>query len=272
MTVAIALFRKNLRDARWMLAILVVALFGLSWLFVHVAHKMEQAILKGSGARSMRMLRGLGGEAMDFSTTAIEMTFWKDPSILLMFAIWAIARGSGAVAGEMEKGSMDLILSRPVARTTFFGSQVATATFGLILMVAAMIAGNWVGTRYNTVDAAPSLSTLLRPGLNLVAFGFAIYGYTAMLSAGDIVRWRPNLIASVATLAMFIFQVISNIPQLEGWKWLEHITIFEAVNPVEAAVKGQTLAFNAGILGGVGLIGLIVGLAIFNWRDLPAGS
>src|SRR3954447_8963323 len=178
MTVALALFRKNLRDARWMLATLVAGLFGLSWLFVHVAHRIEKAIRAETGARSMRMLRGLGGSAMDFSTTAIEMAFWNHPFIVLMFAVWAIARGSGAVAGEMEKGSMDLILSRPVARPTFFGSQVAAALFGLVAMVAAMIAGNWVGTQYNTVDAPPSLTTLAKPALNLVAFGLAIYGYT----------------------------------------------------------------------------------------------
>jgi len=272
MTVALALFRKNLRDARWMLATLTAGLFGLSWLFVHVAHRIEKAMGAEPGARSMRMLRGLGGPAMDFSTTAIEMAFWNHPFIVLMFAIWAIARGSGAVAGEFEKGSMDLILSRPVARPTFFGSQVAVAVFGLVMMVAALIAGNLAGTQYNTVDAAPSLATLCKPGLNLVAFGLAIYGYTAFLSSGDIVRWRPNLIASIVTLAMFIALVISSIPQLEEWKWLEHVSIFKAYNPVEVATKGETLAFNAGILGVVGLIGLTLGLIVFSWRDLPAGS
>src|SRR3954470_19015526 len=144
MSALFGLIRKNLLDSRWMLGVLVLALFWLSWLFVHVAHRIEARIRETAGGGPMRMLRGLGGSAMDFSTTAIEMAFWNHPFIVLMFAIWAIARGSGAVAGEVEKGSMDLILSRPVARPTFFGSQVAAALFGLVAMVAAMIAGNWV--------------------------------------------------------------------------------------------------------------------------------
>ena len=67
-----------------------------------------------------------------------------------------------------------------------------------------------------------------------------------MLSTLDIVRWRPNLIASVATLAMFIALVLANIPQLEDWKWLEKFSIFKAYDPVEVVTKGETLAFNAG--------------------------
>lgn len=272
MTVALALFRKNLRDARWMLGVLSLALFWLSWLFVHVAHRIEKAVQAQTGGGSMRMLRGLGGASMDFSTTAIEMAFWNHPFILLMIAVWAIARGSGSVAGEIEKGSIDLILSRPVGRSTFYLTQVCSALFGMVIMIGAMVAGNLIGTRYNTLLEPPGLVTLLKPSLNLLTFGLAIFGYTALLSSGDLVRWRPNLIASVITLAMFIFLVIASIPQLEEWKWLEHVTIFKAYNPVEVATKGETLAYNSGVLAAVGGIGLLLGLIVFGRRDLPAGS
>src|SRR5205807_458182 len=83
-------------------------------------------------------LHGQGGFAMDCSTAAIEMAFWNHPFILLMFSAWAIARGSGAVAGELERGTMDLVMSRPVSRSSFLSAQVIVGVFGLVLMVAAM--------------------------------------------------------------------------------------------------------------------------------------
>jgi len=273
MTATWALFRKNLLDARWMLLTISSSLFGLSWLFVHVAYRIEARMKEATGGGPpLRMLRGLGGAAMDFSTAAIEMAFWNHPFVLLMFAAWAIARGTASVAGEIERGTMDLILSRPVTRFAYLNSQVLSALFGLALLGASMVAGNLVGTRYNTLSDPPSLLILSKPALNLFAFGAAIYGYTFFCSTVDLVRWRPNLIASVATLAGFIAIVIANIPSLEDYKWLEHLSIFKAYNPVEVVTQGRTLAFNAGILGTIGAIGLILGFACFLRRDLPAGS
>jgi ABC-2 type transport system permease protein len=271
MNVVIALVRKNLLDSRWLLAICGSALFGLCWVFVWAAHRMEVEIQAATGTRSMRMLRGLGGSSMDGSTAAIEMAFWNHPFVLLLFATWAIARGSIAVAGEIEKGTMDLVLSRPVDRSVFLGAQVITAVAGLVLMATAMVAGNLVGSHYNTLIAPPSASTLTKPALNLAAFGWAIFGYTFLLSTLDFARWRPNLIASVATLAGFIALVLANIQQLD-LKWLEKFSIFKAYDPVEAVVKGEHLAFNAGLLGIIGLVGVVLGFVIFARRDLPAGS
>ncbi len=271
MNVVIALVRKNLLDSRWLLAICGSALFGLCWLFVYVAHRIEVAIQAATGNRSMGMLRGLGGSSMDFSTAAIEMAFWNHPFVLLLIAIWAIARGSIAVAGEIEKGTMDLVLSRPVERSSFLASQVLTAMAGLVLMALAMMAGTLVGSHYNTLISPASAYTLTKPALNLVALGWAIFGYTFALSTLDIARWRPNLIGSVATLAGFIALVLANIPQLE-MKWLEKFSIFKAYDPVEVVVKGENLVFNAGLLGIIGLIGVVLGFIIFARRDLPAGS
>ena len=224
------------------------------------------------GGPPNRMLRALGGPAMDFSTAAIEMAFWNHPFVLLMFAVWAISRGSASVAGEIERGTMDLVLSRPVPRFSYLSSQVAAALTGMAILAAAMIAGNLVGSHYNTLSDPPSAGLLLKPAANLVAFALAIYGYTTLCSTVDLVRWRPNLIASVATLAGFIAQVVANIPSLEEYKWLEHLSIFKAYNPVEVVTKGENFAFNAGILGLIGLIGLTLGYAAFLRRDLPAGS
>ena len=270
MSVVFALVRKNMLDSRWLLAVCGSSLFGLCWLFVYVAHRIEDSFQAG-GNRPMGMLRGLGGQAMDFSTAAIEMAFWNHPFVLLIFAIWAIARGSVAVAGEIEKGTMDLVLSRPVGRSAFLTSQVLTAILGLVLMASSMVAGNLIGSHYHSLIAPASAATLSKPALNLVAFGWAIFGYTFVLSTVDLARWRPNLIGSVVTLAGFIALVLSNIPQLD-LKWLAKFSIFKAYDPVEVVVKGANLAFNAGLLGLIGLVGVALGFVFFARRDLPAGS
>jgi ABC-2 type transport system permease protein len=272
MIALLSLIRKNLLDSRWMLGALVLALFWLSWAFVFATRKTEQSAEEVLGGQRIRMFRAMGGPAMDFSTGAIEMTFWKHPIFILMFSLWAIARGSGSVAGELERGTMDLVMSRPVSRTSYAASQVATGLFGIVLMVAAMLAGNLAGTRYNTLQSPPSLASLSRPALNLLAMAFAIYGYAFMLSSGDIIRWRPTMIASIATIGMYVATVIASLPAFVDWKWIEKLSLFSLYDPVEAILKAENLAFNAGVLLGIGAAGLVLGYLIFLRRDLPAGS
>ena len=276
MTAFRALVRKQVVESRWTLGFSSAALFGLSWVFVYATSRLEERMHRvatlGGAARPMRMLRGLGGDAMDFSSPAIEMAFWNHPFIVLTISIWVIGRGSAAVAAEVERGTMDLILSRPVSRTRYLAAQVVVALTGLAVLAGAMMLGNWLATRYNSIQDPPSLALLLKPSANLAALGLSIYGYTLLCSTLDSVRWRPNLIASVVTLAGFIANVVANLPTLEDWKWLEDFSIFTAFDPVEVVTKGQTLAFNLSILSGLGVVGVALAFLAFAVRDLPSSS
>ena len=276
MSAVCALMRKLIVDSRWMLGLTALALFWLSWLFVFVAARTEETIREQVGendpARTMRFMRGMGGTSMDFSTGAIEMAFWNHPMIILMFCVWAISRGTSAVAGEIERGTLDMILSRPITRTTFLVTQASWAILGLAVLGAALIAGNQLAHLRFVLNDPPGLRVILRPAVNLAAIGLAVYGYTLLLGSIDIVRWRPNMIASVATLAGFVLHVLANIPSFEEWKWIEKLSVFKAYNPVELVVKGDTFAFNTGILSGIGVVSILLALIIFNRRDLPTNS
>ena len=80
------------------------------------------------------------------------------------------------------------------------------------------------------------------------------------------------MIASIATLGMYVATVIASLPPFVDWKWIEKFSIFSAYDPVEAIMKAENLAFNAGILLAIGSVGLVLGYLVFLRRDLPAGS
>ncbi|MDX2035129.1 MAG: ABC transporter permease subunit [Isosphaeraceae bacterium] len=267
-----ALVKKGLLDGRWTLGLSSLSLFGLSWMFVYVAARIERSLAEAQAeGRAPRagMFRGMGGAAMDFSTAAIQMAFWKHPFVILTIAIWAIARGTAAVGGELERGSMDIILSRPVSRTTYLMSQVVTALVGLGVLVSALVLGNVLGSMAVGLSSPVSAKILARPGMNLYAMGVIMFGYTLLFSSVDSVRWRPNLLGSVATLVGFILQIVVNLPTLEDWKWLGKYSIFSAYDPVEAVVKGEKYLFNSSVLLGLGLVLVALSAASFSRRDLP---
>ncbi len=273
----LSLLGKHLRESRWLLILSSLALFGLSWLSVYRTANIEERFADPD-RRSMRIqafLTAFGGPSMDMSSIAIEtlhlyLLFMGIP--VLIFLIWGISRGSLSVAGDLERGTMDLVLSRPVTRITYLVSQVLAVLLGYLVMILAIVAGNLISGQFNAVQEPASVLGLIRPALNLAMVGMAAFGYTLFLSSIDIVRWRPNLFGSVITLAQFVAFAVANQPDWDEWEWLNHASIFSAFYPIDSAVKGESLAYNLGVLGGVAVAGMVLGLLIFQRRDLPASG
>src|ERR1700678_3994671 len=138
-----ALIRKQFVESRWTLMLTAAALFGLGWLFVYVTARTEADIIRrleegtGGGGR-IQFMRMMGVQG---TSVSIMMTFWNHPLIMLLISIWTIGRGSAAVAAEIDRGTMDLVLSRPVARSSYLASQVLFALTGLAILAAALFAG-----------------------------------------------------------------------------------------------------------------------------------
>jgi ABC-2 type transport system permease protein len=273
-----ALVRKQLHESRWTLLISASALFGLGWLSVYVTSLNEARIVRllgsGEGDDRIEWLRRMG-VASEPTSAEIMMAFWNHPFFLILVSIWAIARGSAAVAAEVERGTMDLLLSRPISRTAYLASQVGVALGGLVVLAVFLTAGGWMGVRYNTLRVPPGASALVEPAVNLAALGLPIYGYTLLASSFDHVRWRPTWIGSSLTLAGFIAYVIAMIPVFSEmwWKpWLERVSIFRAYNPVELVVKAETLGPHLALLAGIGVPCILLAFVLFALRDLPANA
>ncbi len=273
-----ALLRKHIHDTRGTLLLSAAALFALGWLFVWVTSLNESEILKALSSETednrFRWLRNMGLAEQPLSVS-IMMSFWTHPFILLIFAIWGISRGSIAVGAEVERGTLDLILSRPVSRTSYLLSHVLVVIFGLLILAFALAVGARIGAHYNFLRVPIDFSTLVKPAINLAALGLPIYGYTLLISAVDHVRWRPTMVGSVLTLAGFIAWVVSVIPVLQKYAWrvyLERVSIFKLYNPVDDVSTAESLVFNLTVLAGIGAGCILLAFIGLIRRDLPANG
>lgn len=274
----LTLIGKTLAEARWTLLISAVAMFLFGWLNTYViSFQMARfrARLEQGGGEGLRMIREMAGQGADLSVAMFEMMFWLHPFIWLPVVVWAVGRGSLAVAGELERGTLDLVLSRPIARWAYLYTQVLVAGVGLVLIPAALVAGNRISTRFNPVDDPPSAGLLFWPALNLALLGAAIFGITLVVSASDRVRWRATLVGTVVTTGGFAAWLISNLRDLADSpvrRWLRPFALFELFNPVDAVGAGRELAFNLTFLAGLALGGVAAAFLAFLWRDLPASG
>lgn len=270
----LTLLRKQFRDSRWSLALCTLAFLGLALLMAWRTSVIEEQIASGAltrnARRGLRFLQFMGGPEMDFSSLAILVCWWNHPFVVLTVLGWSVARGSASVAGEIERGTLDLTLSRPVSRVEYLAAQVLFALLGLAMMVGGLVAGTLIGELFFTLKTPPTPWQLLRPAGIVVALGAAVFGYTVPFSAVDSVRWRPGLVAMAATLGGLV--AMSLAPQFEGYDWLEKLSVFRAYAPVTIAVTGEPLAYNGGVLMAVFAAGTLLAFIAFSRRDLPASG
>ena len=314
------LVRKLLRDLRFALPVVMLLLAGFQGLWVKATQRvvtqiapMFQLLAQRQNARledvKNQLFSGpgrvmqtvIGGDQLEFQKAQDVLSIgYVHPLMQVIFCLWAVGRASGAVAGELDRGTMELLLSQPLPRW-----RVILAHFFVDLIVIpplclSLWAGIWVGTTLVgplmagseattpfgpipvTVD--PALLAIDRgafglPLLNVAALLFALSGVTMWLSARGRYRWRVVGFAALLVLVQFAMNVIGQI--WDGVAFLRPLSLFYYYQPQRIALSGSWsvslaplgLAVNMPmllVLGGVGLAGYALALRAFTRRDLPA--
>jgi ABC-2 type transport system permease protein len=316
------LYRKLLRDVRIPLVAVWLLLFAFAGLWVKVTVQVTTQIsplltlagqMQGFGPMFFHNLffRGpgkliqtfLGGEDAQFlypqDTLALVATH---PLVQAIVCIWAIGRGAGAIAGEIDRGTMELLLAQPVARAKVILAHLLVDLTVIPILCLAVAAGIWFGVSLVgtfTVDPGvywamhmeppnplPSYQVdpaVVRPGLvNTAALLFAVGGYTMWLSAAGRSRTRVLGLAILVTLVQFLVNVIGQL--WEGLSVLRPFTVFYYYQPQAINLKGAWtvdpgLAWTGRplvslnvvlVLGLVGAVGYAMALRTFVRRDVPA--
>ena len=295
-----ALTRKLLRDLRVPLIVTMVLLFAFQCLWAKVTQRiisellpavtpfiplmsLKEIIFKGPGKL---MQTFMGGENIQLEAGIDMLSIgYVHPLMQTIFCIWAIGRAAGAIAGEIDRGTMELLLAQPIARWRVIVAHLGVDAVVLPLMCLAIWAGNWVGTalvgmleigaprgpftmRVDPFVFAPAL-------VSVAALIFAVSGYTMALSAGGRFRGRVMGIAVLATLLQFLVNVLGQL-----WDTvapLRQFTVFYYFQPQQIILNNQWLVETAvgwvsgvGVLLAVGATGYALALWTFCRRDLPA--
>jgi ABC-2 type transport system permease protein len=268
------LVKKNLSESSAFLGLSALPLFGLAWLFVFLTKVFEQDLLSNPFGRDLlkRVMENLGIEDMEYSTVAFTMASWTHPILLLILMLWAISRGSLAVSGELERGTLDLQLTRPVTRGAYLASHIFVALLGVVILGLDLLCGYYIGVSTNHVSDVPSFLVLLRPATNYAALGFAVFALTLAISSISAARRTPNLLVSCFTIGSFLLFVIPRQRGLERWRWVSRHSFFNAFRPGHVVLKGTEYGVDMTFLLSIGVVGCVAAYCGLRWRDLPSNT
>jgi ABC-2 type transport system permease protein len=317
----VALVRKLLRDLRWPLLVVGLLLAGFQCLWVKISQRtvteispvfstlaaragtnqkaLEGVIFGGPGKIAQTMV---GGESMHFERAMDVLSIgYVHPLMQVLFCIWAIGRATAAIAGEIDRGTMELLLAQPISRSRVLAAHLAVDAIVLPVLCLSLWGGTLLGVRLvgpftpNTevlkifpfpVKVDESLLVVdpwaFGPAMwNVGALLFAVSGVTMVLSAAGRFRNKVMGIAVVLFLVQFLVNVVGQL--WDAVAWLRPFTVFYyyqpqqavlsgtwTVNPAAAWGSGPTAVNVLAVLFGVGTVGYALALAIFTRRDLPA--
>lgn len=298
---------KLLRDVRTQLLVVLVLLGGFQCLWAKITQRITEELLpsltkslpldvllrilfQGPGQLLQTLL---GGEKIDLTRALDVLTIgYVHPLTQAMLCIWAVGRAASALAGEIDRGTLELLLAQPVARSRLVLAHLCVDLLVIPLLCLSMWAGNCIGIGFFgqiDFDASADVGTLRINPLalpmalwNVAALVFAVSGYTMWLSSLGRFRGKVLGCAVLVTLVQFLLNVVGQL--WDSAAWLRPFTVFYYYQPQQIILDhrwtvdlagpwhlSQPLTVNVlAVLAVVGTVGYALAVWTFSERDLPA--
>jgi ABC-2 type transport system permease protein len=176
----------------------------------------------------------------------------------LVLFVFAIGGGSGAVAGEEERGTLDLLLAHPLRRRDYVLQRFAALTTQIALLGLALLVAVALGSA--AVDLEIGLDRLVAATVSVTLL--ALFVGSLALAVGALVPGRARAIAiaaGVAVAAWLLDGLGQAVGPLEPWRPLSPYYQALGQNPLRngAPWGGWTILVLATVaLAALGALGL----------------
>jgi ABC-2 type transport system permease protein len=239
-------------------------LFLLSWMTVARYDLMleNQDVLERLTTGSAARIIALFGDPAKLTSPEGFLSLALFSYLPLILGVFAILAGSGLLAADEEKGTLDLVLAYPVSRAALFtGRVLAFAT-----AVVAVLALSWLGfvVAIPRSSLAVDSAAMARPYVSLLAL-LLFFGTLALLASMLLPsRRQAAMAAGMVLLASFFLTTLARLDnQLETIARFSPITYYQGGE----AIPGLNGKWFSGLM----LAGLLFsGLAwwCFDRRDI----
>ncbi len=211
---------------------------------------------------------------------SLAMTF-DEPVLILCILVWSIARGTDVVSGEINRGTLELLLSLPVSRVRLMTLHATVCIAGLIGLCACVWLGLYLGIQTMSVretvtskielsipylpfkiplQSGESRTTLvalsdrvdpqvfLPATINLFGFGFVVLSFSVLCSSFDRFRWRTiGIVVSTYVIQLLLFLLSKSAPATAFCAGLTFFSCYQpdAIVQLQRVESGSTWALTS---------------------------
>ncbi len=262
----LVLLRKYVQDAKWLLIACGGTMFAFCWIRVWIVSRLDTGRFKA-------ILDLLPSDWQRFTPVEFDwlITYtgrislaYDELIVVLCVSIWAIARGSDCVSGEIGRGTLEMLIAQPLSRFKVIATHSLVTVTGVALLSLAAWGGTcagiynttvtekarptwqlpiplpWIGTEMPIPFSTPvatdtpmsekvDVRVFLPATANLFALGLMVAGFTTMMSSWDRYRWRTIGIV----VGIYVFQIIVKLVGLaaDEVNWMLYFSAFTPYEP-----------------------------------------
>lgn len=208
----------------------------------------------------------LGGEMVRLGNTAGLLAIgYNHPFVMFLFMLFAVGTPTGLLAGEVQRGTMELILSRPTTKTQVYLCAGILTLVGMFALALVMFLGTVAAIHIFTFPDRIPLAMFFRIAINAGLLA-STFGAFALLCAATFGRLYTAVAVAVAFLVANYFLAITS----NWWPraaFLKRATLFYLIDSSNLwqGWPIRNMALLALILVGVAALGAV----IWHRRDLP---
>ena len=266
----LAIFLRTIKDRKISLFMYCIAGIGFLWMYVLLfpsIQKQGESFLELMKGYPEGLMKIFGIEEFSFLTIesflAIEQFSFIWP-ILVIFLL--VSTAGTALAGEIEKGTIEIMLASPTSRRHIFGGRYLAGVFALLIFTVCSVFAVIPLAEIHNVDYL--LKSYIAMALMGFLFGLAVFSFAMLLSAISSERSRVYMITGSILIVMYVLNVVSMLK--ESLSYLQYFSFFHYYDPHSALVGSTVSGVAILVFIIVVIVCTVAGAILFSTRDIKS--
>ncbi len=259
-----SVFERTIHERRRSLTMWAVGMFTLALvmtgLYPTIRGNPQLAKLHDTYPEALRSLFGITDLTTGIGYLRAEVFSLVAPLLLIVLAVlW----GGDLIAGEEDRGTVDILMANPISRSRVLLEKWAALVVGVVIAAGGLAIGLVIGilTTGMHLGMAGLSAALLATALLSIVFG------TVSLTVGAATGNRALARGSAVALAVIAY-LISALADMVDWlKEIRPLSPWYHALGVDPLASGFSLVHFAVLIGVTGAVGLL-GVVAFDRRDL----
>lgn len=200
------------------------------------------------------------------SEEMIVAYIWVHPIVLALPWAHELTIFTRLPAGEIDRGTADILLSWPVSRTSIYLSETFACLTAALALFALALAGNLTGRALMTPELRPTPTEIAMLICNVLCVYTAVAGFTCLITSLSKTRGQAVSMSLVVPLASFLLTfAVQHYPPAEKIAFLSILTYYR---PYYILTDNTFPTSDIAILLTISITTWLTALMIFNKRNI----